>query len=121
MKDRPHYPKANFLPLTADYLERRATASIAKGYTKQKWIEFCETLLAEGYHLKLYEAKNTVSKYVHVQRGGKRFKVRFSNHKSAAHRENAGDCDYYVGVGHKGTTTTAMALEAVRKHFGVTA
>lgn len=44
-------------------------------------------------------------------------RVRFSNHKPIERREDAGDCDFFVGVANRKTTTTAQALEAVRWFF----
>ena len=117
-----HHPmqigdKKNGGRVTLEFLQERAERSMAAGYTKQKWIEFCETLLAEGYEIRLYEARQTVSKYVTVSRDGHSFKVRFSNHKPIARREDAGDRDFFVGVANRKTTTTAQALEAVRWFF----
>lgn len=91
---------------------------MALGFPKQKWVKFCEILLSEGYELSLYEARRTVSKYVTVGRkGAKPFKVRFSNHRPIAQREDAGDCDFFVGVTNRTVTTTTQALAAVRAHF----
>jgi hypothetical protein len=112
--------KATNLAVTPDFLKVRAERATSKGYTKQKWIAFCETLLADGYHLTIYEARNTFSKYITVKaKGAKPFKVRFSNHRPIAERERAGDCDFFVGVTNLTVTTTDQALAAVRSHFGV--
>ena len=109
--------KATNLPLTAEYLADRAFATAARGYDVPKWIGFCQVLLGEGYEVSLYEARRTVSKYVTVRRGGRAFKVRFSNHKPIASRELAGDCDFFVGVTHLSVTTTAQAYTAVQRFF----
>lgn len=104
--------------LTAELLQARAERSIKAGFTKQKWVEFCETLMADGYRLNLYEARTTFSKYITVRRkGAKPFKVRFSNHKPIMRRELEGDCDFFVGVTNLGVTTTQDALKVVKEHF----
>jgi hypothetical protein len=114
-----HSYKADNMKITKEYLEKRAKFSTNLGYTKQKWIEFCEVLLSEGYSLTLYEAKQTYSKYitVHNKHHTKAFKVRFSNHKPIEAKELAGSCDFFVGVTNLTVTNTNMALDAVRKHF----
>ena len=122
MKRRSNYKlssdKATNIAVTAPFLEQRAERSTSKGYAKQKWVMFCETLLSEGYKLSIYEARKTFSKYITVKgSGGKPFKVRFSNHRPIAERERAGDCDFFVGVTNLTVTTTDHALAAVRAHF----
>lgn len=88
------------------------------GYSKPKWIAFCEELMKHGYVLELYEARHTYSKYITVKRGDVKFyKVRFSNHKPIKFREERGDCDYFVGRTHLRTTNWLMAIRAVHKHF----
>lgn len=109
--------KATNLRVTAAFLQERFERSAKLGFSKQKWISFCEALLAEGFSLALYEARKTASKYITVRKGGKSFKVRFSNHKPIKGRELAGDCDFFVGMTHTGTRTTDDALAAVRGHF----
>jgi hypothetical protein len=66
-----------------------------------------------------YDAVTTVSKYVFVRRGGKRFKVRFSNHKPARWREQSRDCDFFVGITNTGVTRTEDAIRATLAFFGV--
>jgi hypothetical protein len=75
--------------LNTDTLTRWANAVIAKGYKKQKWVEFCETLIADGYECSLYDSKSTVSKYIYVKKPNteKILKVRFSNHRPNYHKE----------------------------------
>lgn len=113
----PKVRKATHKKITAGYLQGRAEGCYKKGYPVPKWITFCQTLMSEGYEIVLYEARQTVSKYVTVQRGAKRYKVRFSNHKPIERRELAGDCDFFVGVTHHSVTTTEQALVAVRAFF----
>lgn len=108
--------RARDLPLTLEYLKTR----VSKEFGKQKWIEFCEILIGEGFSCSLYEAKKTFSKYITVtadMQPYKYFRVRFSNHKPTKTRENQKDCDFYVGVGNNGTYTTQDALKAVREFF----
>lgn len=97
-----------------DFLYRRASNAIAKGYPKAKWVVFCEAMLKRGVTLTLYEAKHTFSKYITVHNGPKQFKVRFSNHKPIYEREAKGDCDFFVGHSNFGITNTNDALRAVR-------
>lgn len=105
------------IKIDQDILNERAQRSIKAGYPKQKWIEFCETLLAEGYVLSLYEAKYTASKYITIKKGKKSFKVRFSNHRPNWQKEQMNDCDFFVGVSNNTVTTTVQALEAVHKYM----
>lgn len=109
--------KARNLIITKEFLEFRAERSISAGYSKQKWVEFCEKLLEYNYELSLYEAKETVSKYVTVRKHNKEFLVRFSNHKPNRSRESNGDCDFFVGRTHTGVRTTIDALNAVYNYF----
>jgi hypothetical protein len=108
--------KAKDLPVTTQFLA--GLWSPDAPFPKQKWVEFCEALLKEGYWLTLYEARQTYSKYITVRKAGHSpFKVRFSNHKPIKSRELSGDCDFFVGVTNLGIANTQMALSAVRKHF----
>lgn len=112
--------KANNVRVTKNFLFQRVSDAKAKGYEKAKWIEFCEKMLAEGYHVKLYEARKTVSKYVTVifpHDPSQKFKVRFSNHRPIKHREVSGDCDFFVGVTNLGVTTTDQAVKATLEYF----
>jgi hypothetical protein len=117
MKQRKH--KATNAKVTPKFLELRYEMARVKGYEqKAKWIVFCEILLAAGFKLSIYEARQTVSKYITVSDGNQSFKVRFSNHRPIKHRELAGDCDFFVGWTHTGVRTTEQALEAVAAFFG---
>ena len=110
--------KATNHAVTVEMLKERTEYNAKLGYTKPKWIGFCEELLAEGYKLDLYEARRTVYKYITVKNWyGKPFKVRFSNHKPIKFREIQGDCDFFVGHTHTGITTTTDALRAVSEFF----
>lgn len=97
--------KATNKRLNFDYLQNRAAG-----------------LVAAGFHLELYEARQTKSKYITVRREGdwsRSYKVRFSDHKPIHYREMAGDCDFFVGVTHTGTRNTHDAINAVCNFFGV--
>lgn len=113
-------PKATHKRINQDFLDQRVAQAEAKGFGKAKWIGFCETMMAEGYYLKLYEARKTVSKYITVIKPddpSHKFKVRFSNHRPIKHREVSGDCDFFVGVTNLGVTTTEQAIEATLTFF----
>lgn len=103
--------KATNTLITHEYLKRKTTSK----YARQKWIEFCEHLLNDGFELSLYEARQTVSKYITIRHSGKLFKVRFSNHLPIRHKELAGDCDLFVGKSHTGTINTKTAILEVYK------
>lgn len=112
--------KASNLKVTYEFLNKRSEDSTSKGFQKQKWIQFCETVMDRGFRVELYEARRTFSKYVTVIGFDKEFKVRFSNHKPIAERELKGDCDFFVGVTHTGWRTTDDALKALTEYFGET-
>ncbi len=103
--------KANNISVTTSFLNSR----ISPRYGKQKWIEFCEHLLNDGFELSLYEARETVSKYITVKHNGREFKVRFSNHMPNKTRELNGDCDLFVGKTHKGIINSKTAMLEVYK------
>lgn len=116
------HAKQTHTPITQALLDVRAERCMNAGFGKQKWIQFCEELLAEGFDLYLYEARETYSKYITVKhRNNTPFKVRFSNHKPIKRREKNGDCDFFVGITNFGYSTTDMALAAVREHFSLSA
>ena len=99
--------------LTFELLKQKTS----KKYGKQKWIIFAEELLNKGFKVSLYEARRTFSKYLTVEKDGKYFKVRFSNHKPIKERELNNDCDFFVGVTNYKVTTTEDALKAVYTFF----
>ena len=111
--------KATNKRVTKAFLSERVSRAVAAGYSKQKWVEFCEEMLDRGYNLRIYEARQTASKYITVYaNGGKQgFKVRFSNHKPNKGKEMSADCDFFVGITHTGVRTTAQAIAAVDAHF----
>jgi hypothetical protein len=113
------FKKAKNVKVTREFLNQRHEWNSARGYPKSRWIAFCETLIAAGFHVSLYEAKETLSKYVTISDGDSKYLVRFSNHRPNKRRELAGDCDFFVGVTHTGVRTTDDALEAVSRHFGI--
>jgi hypothetical protein len=123
--DRPSvrrtvFGKATNLRIDAQYLADRAIALERAGYPKSKWIGFCELMLTYDLTVELYEARQTVSKYVTLTNGnGRRYKVRFSNHRPIHARELGGDCDFFVGVTNLRVTTTEHAVAAALAHFGL--
>jgi len=100
-------------PVSKKFLRARAAKATQQGYEVQKWIIFCNYLIFIGFSLFMYESKSTVSKYIYVRRGGRELKIRFSNHKPNYHKEDTGDCDFFVGVTHKGKTNYKDALNFV--------
>lgn len=114
--------KATHMRVTQEFLDERVRIAEENGWGKAKWIEFCEKMMADGYYLKLYEARKTVSKYITVinpEDSGHKFKVRFSNHRPIKHREVSGDCDFFVGVTNLGVTTTDDAIKATLDYFSI--
>ena len=110
--------KATDLIVTKAFLDERVKALAKKNYPKPKWIMFCETLLNAGYHITLYEARSTCSKYITIHEpNNKKFKIRFSNHRPNRFRESNKDCDFFVGVSNFNITTTEDALIAVEHWF----
>ncbi len=108
-------PKANDEPVTLELLASRCYTN----YPKAKWIVFCEAMLGIGFDLTLYEARETVSKYITVWKDGRSFKVRYSNHMPNLERLNRGDCDFFVGKTQRFTTNSRQAIEAVKRFFGL--
>ena len=113
--------KARNLRLTLGYLIDREAALRAGGYRTSKWILFSRHFLDLGYRVFLYEAINTRSKYVTLERGNRKgrrqYKVRFSDHKPALSQQDMGDSDFYVGVSNGQTTTTHDAIAAAKAFF----
>lgn len=79
-----------------------------------KWIIFCETMIEDGWTVKLYDSKSTVSKYLYISKRDLKFKIRFSNHKPNYQKETQEDCDFYVGVGHLGVMTTEELIQLLK-------
>lgn len=116
---KKHRKKQTNAIITSALLQSRRDSLAARGFSKPKWVKFCEVLLQEGFTLSLYEARQTRSKYITViKEGCQPFKVRFSDHKPIRQREEAKDCDFFVGVTHLGVTHTGQAIAAVKRHFG---
>lgn len=111
--------KATNRRVNHDFLRARVEKIEALGYKKQRWVEFSEVMLSYGFVVELYEARKTLSKYLTVIHQGKRFKVRFSNHRPIRRREEAGDCDFFVGITNLRTTNTEQAIAATLEYFGV--
>jgi len=98
----------------------RETYILNKGFSTPKWIEFSRLMLMNEYRVWVYEAARTYSKYISVLNpyNGKKYRVRFSNHKSNEVRENENNCDFFVGRNHNSVSTTADAIGATRKALG---
>lgn len=94
--------------LVTEALLRQRVGSGKLGVSK--WIQYCRFMLAAGYTVHLYEARQTVSKYVTTSHGGAQYVVRFSNHKPNKRREMNHDCDMFVGVTHTGSRTMDDAI-----------
>jgi hypothetical protein len=92
---------------------------IKAGYSIPKWIIFSEKMLELGFKVSLHKSKSTVSKYIYITRGLKIYKIRFSNHKANRNAELSDDCDFYVGVGNRGTITTEYLIEHIKKLEGL--
>lgn len=92
--------------LKLSYLEKIKPDYLKNGWSIPKWISFTETMIKNGWQVKLIRSQSTRSKYLYIQKGDKNYKIRFSNHKASKEKELENDCDFYVGRGHKGTLTT---------------
>lgn len=79
-------------------------------YHLPKWVEFCESMIAEGFEVYLHEAKTTVSKYIYVYFKNKKLKVRYSNHRPNKRSEQRDDSDLFVGVSNFNVVTTEEAI-----------
>ena len=117
------HKKATHRKLDKKYLTGRAIACEKAGWAVPKWIQFCQKFLELGYDVYLYEARQTVSKYVTVAKSFDGalhqyyFKVRFSDHKPNRHREAKQDCYFFVGKTNYACTTTADAISATLAYF----
>jgi len=81
-------------------------------YSTPKYMTFMSTMLKEGWEVKMHIVKD--SKYVFVEKGDLIFKIRFSNHKPAYHRQKKNDCDFYVGISHKQVHTTDQIIQKIK-------
>lgn len=106
---------ADLEEINAARLEELKKQYKADGWPVPKWLQFCEAMLHDGWTVRVYRAQTTISKYVHITKGRKRLKVRFSNHRASWRTEAVGDSDIYVGVGNRGTITTEQVIEIIRK------
>ena len=109
--------------LTKEYLESLKPAYKRNDWPVPKWIMFCEQMIDLGFIVHLYRSKTTVSKYIYLKEKGKKekIKIRFSNHKANYHQEvEKEDCDYYVGIGHKGVVRTEELIEILKRRKNAT-
>lgn len=86
-------------------------------YPCPKWLIFCKLFIDEGFDVRVYFAKKTVSKYCYIRLGKKCYKVRFSNHSPSDRKVITGDCDFFVGRTRYGITSTEDAIFSTRKFF----
>lgn len=106
--------KATHWTITKKFLDYKTPKR--SDFKKPKWVEFCEYFINyPGVVLKLYEARQTHSKYITIAYQGQEFKVRFSDHKPRKSSERKKDCDFFVGVNNQSVTTTEMAIIEVEK------
>lgn len=96
--------------LSLDYLEQIKPRYTDNNYNVPKWIIFSEALLQRGWKVSVYYAKTTVSKYIYIEKGDIKKKVRFSNHKPNSRMESRQDADYYVGVSNNQVLRTEELL-----------
>jgi len=119
MKPLKHRKSLRGLEVSFDDLSKRAANYAMKGYSPAKWMQFCDEMLKLKLRVFVYEAPSSYSKYVTVlNEHGRKFRVRFSNHPPSIHKENEGNCDFFVGINNLSTATTGMAVEAAKKFFG---
>lgn len=114
MAKRNRFPKLNNTVVTKKMLRERIKYSASLGYDAPMWIRFCLHMIEQKFEVSVYEARKTFSKYIYVKDkdSGKKYKVRFSNHKPSKFKEDNGDCDFFVGIANNRTTTTKDAIEA---------
>lgn len=105
--------------VTEEFLKKR----VGNGqYGVSIWIKFCRYFLERGFYVELYEAKETVSKYITVHGNFDiTFKLRFSNHPPSRHRMVDSDVNYWFGrnpaVSH--FNHLQHAIEATMQYFRV--
>lgn len=84
-------------------------------YEAPKYLQFMRVFLELGYVVKLYKGgKKGISKYVFVKKQNQILKIRFSDHLPVQEYENAGDCDFYVGISHNQTSTTEEVIQKIK-------
>lgn len=103
------YRKATGQHVTIAFLTERTQMAAQAGYSKAKWIEFCETMLSRGYNVFLTEDPFTTSKCILVKRYDKTFQVRYSADPST---EELDDCDFFVGKTIRAWTNWKQAQAA---------
>lgn len=89
------------------------------GFSIPKYLQFVEAALNYQCRVYLYDAQTTVSKYVTLMRGKRKYKVRFSNHKPNLNKEKNGESDFFVGVTNLAVTTTDDAWRAALAFFNL--
>ncbi len=82
-------------------------------FSPPKYLLFIKALLEEGFPVKRYVAGPSKYIFVYDVRDEEVYKIRFSNHRPIYEKEMENDCDFYVGISHKQTSTTAQILEKI--------
>lgn len=104
--------------VTREFLDRR----VGNGkYGRSVWVRYCDVMLDQGYAVEIYEAKDTVSKYITVTGNFDiTYKVRFSNHPPSYVRMLDSDVNMVVGYSRDGIRWTLEdAIIATLKWFDV--
>jgi hypothetical protein len=102
--------------LTKQHIDELKARSLKYGYPEcPKWVQFAEAAIKDGWEVKLYRARTTLSKYLFICKGAEQYKIRYSNHRPSYLKEEVADSDFYVGVHHKGCITT----EELMKKLGI--
>lgn len=99
--------------LTQGYLNNIKPSYLNAGYPIPKWILFSETMLQNGYKVRLYRAQRTVSKYLYISNRNHKVKVRFSNHKPSTQQQRNEDSDFYVGISNGKCMRTGEVIPLV--------
>lgn len=116
---------ADYRLLTRDEILRRSIAIQNKGYPISKWLFCAWACIESGLDVVLYQAKETVSKYLYLadpkQPDIPPFKLRFSDHSPSAGQVDMRDCDFYIGVvsSRSQAQTTEDAMQVIGRYFGL--
>ena len=101
-----------------DDLKQIENRYIDAGFSIPKYLQLCRRALETNrYAVNLYDSRSTVSKYVTVRYGKKKFKIRFSNHPPNKEKEQNGESDFFVGVTNFTITNTNDAWKALNEYF----
>lgn len=95
-----------------EFLKGRARHMIQFGYPIPKWMEFCQEMLAQGFHIVLTEHKKSSAKYLIVSFEGQAVQVRFASEIDHTHQQWDAECQFLVG-GRKSNSNTFHAIRGV--------